>query len=99
MAHILGVKKSFLKLSLSFINYQLPYHIWYSPRFINKIELDIKVFNFDINLLRRLVALIDKGGFHLHLLVFPFFYQFDSRIGVLVQSSFANEIQKSFNNI
>ena len=31
------------------------------------------------------------GGFHLHLLVFPFAYQFNSRIGVLVKSSFAND--------
>ena len=32
-----------------------------------------------------------KGGFHLHLLVFPFVYQFNFRIGVLVNSSFAND--------
>jgi hypothetical protein len=32
-----------------------------------------------------------KGGFHLHLLVFPFVNQFNSRIGVLVHSSFAND--------
>ena len=32
-----------------------------------------------------------KGGFHLHLFVFPFVYQFNSRIGVLVKSSFAND--------
>ena len=31
------------------------------------------------------------GGFHLHLLEFPFVYQFNSRIGVLVDSSFAND--------
>ena len=31
------------------------------------------------------------GGFHLHLLVFPFVYQFNSIIGVLVNSSFAND--------
>ena len=31
------------------------------------------------------------GGFHLHLLVFPFFYQFNSRIRVLINSSFAND--------
>ena len=30
-----------------------------------------------------------KGGFHLHLFVFPFVYQFNSRIGVLVKSPFA----------
>ena len=30
-------------------------------------------------------------GFHLHLLVFSFIYQFNSRIGVLVNSSFAND--------
>jgi hypothetical protein len=32
-----------------------------------------------------------KVRFHLHLLVFPFVYQFNSRIGVLVHSSFAND--------
>ena len=32
-----------------------------------------------------------QGGFHLHLLVFPFVYQFNSRIGVLVHTSFAND--------
>ena len=31
------------------------------------------------------------GGFHLHLLVFPFIYQFNSRIGIVVNSSFAND--------
>ena len=31
------------------------------------------------------------GGFHLHLLVFPFVYQFNSRIEVLVHSSFVND--------
>ena len=39
----------------------------------------------------------DQGGFHLHFLVFPLVYQSNSRIGVLVNSSFAN--QKDFNNI
>ena len=41
------------------------------------------------------------GGFHLHLLVFPLVYQFNSRIGVLVNSSFANDciVEKDFNNI
>ena len=32
----------------------------------------------------------EVGGFHLHLSVFPFVYQFNSRIGVLVKTSFAN---------
>ena len=31
------------------------------------------------------------GGFHLHLLVFPFVYQFNSKIVALVYSSFAND--------
>ena len=31
------------------------------------------------------------GGFHLHLLGFPFVYQFNSRKGVLFHSSFAND--------
>ena len=35
-------------------------------------------------------SFFNQGGFHLHLLVFPFVYQFNSRIGVLVRSSFAN---------
>ena len=30
------------------------------------------------------VSLLDSSGFHLLLLVFPFVYQFNSRIGVLV---------------
>ena len=34
---------------------------------------------------------INLGGFHLHLLVFPFIYQFESRIEALVCSSFAND--------
>ena len=34
---------------------------------------------------------VEIGGFHLHLLVFPFIHQFNSRIGVLVHSSFAND--------
>ena len=33
----------------------------------------------------------DIGGFHLHLLVFTLVYQFNSRIGILVHSSFAND--------
>ena len=32
-----------------------------------------------------------QGGFHLYLLVFPFVYQFNSRIVDLVRSSCANE--------
>ena len=30
-------------------------------------------------------------GFHLHILIFPFVYQFNSRIGILVHSSLAND--------
>ena len=37
------------------------------------------------------ISITYNGGFHLHLLVFPFVYQFNSRIGVLVNSSFAND--------
>ena len=37
------------------------------------------------------IPLIDIGGLHLPLLVFPFVYQFNSRIGLLVCSSFAND--------
>ena len=33
----------------------------------------------------------EVGGFHLYLLVFPFIYQFYSRIEALVSSSFAND--------
>ena len=33
---------------------------------------------------------VEYGGFHLHL-IFPFLYQFNSRIGVLVHSSFSND--------
>ena len=43
----------------------------------------------------------NTGWFHLHILVFPFVYQFNSRIGVLVRSSFANfnNISASFQNL
>ena len=34
---------------------------------------------------------VEFGGFHLHLLVFPFVYQSNSRIVALVCSSFAND--------
>ena len=33
----------------------------------------------------------NTGGFHLHLLVFPFVYQFPSRIEALVCSLFGND--------
>ena len=38
-----------------------------------------------------LIIYFDYGGFHLHLLVFPFIYQFNSRIVALVCSLFAND--------
>ena len=38
----------------------------------------------------RILVKNDKGGFHLHILVFPFVYQLIFRIGVLVHLSFAN---------
>ena len=41
----------------------------------------------------------NQGGFHLQLLVFPFVYQFNSRIGVLVNSSFAEGFQQRFSII
>ena len=34
------------------------------------------------------LGILDIGGFHLHLLSLPFVYQFNSRIGILVCSSF-----------
>ena len=37
------------------------------------------------------VLIFHIGGFHLYLLVFPFLYQFYSRIEALVSSSFAND--------
>ena len=37
------------------------------------------------------LVIFHLGGFHLHLLVFPFVYLFDSRIVALVYSSFAND--------
>ena len=36
-------------------------------------------------------VMANYGGFHLHLLVFPFVYHFNSRIAALVYSSFAND--------
>ena len=37
------------------------------------------------NALAGVISQCFKGVFHLHLLVFPFVYQFNSRIGVLVK--------------
>ena len=49
------------------------------------------------------IIYFDYGGFHLHLLVFPFIYQFNSRIDTiickwLVQKDFSN-ISASFQNL
>ena len=38
-----------------------------------------------------MATIVHAGGFHLHLLTFPFIYQFNSRIDILVHSSFAND--------
>jgi hypothetical protein len=46
--------------------------------------------NMNFNLLEYL-ELIFFGGFHLHLLVFPLVYQFNSRLEALVCSSFEND--------
>ena len=46
---------------------------------------------YKVGLSRKSEELIVYGGFHLHLLVFPFVYQFNSSIGVLFHSSFAND--------
>ena len=40
---------------------------------------------------RTSLSISTLGGFHLHILVFSLVYQLNSRIGVLVQSSFAND--------
>ena len=37
------------------------------------------------------IQLKEIVGFHLHLLVFPFVYQFNSKIVAVVYSSFAND--------
>ena len=52
-----------------------------SQMFKKKLEFEIQIQK----------QALDVGGFHLHLLVFPVIYQFNSRIGVLVHSSFAND--------
>ena len=41
--------------------------------------------SIEINKIHKFLVL--KGGFHLHFLVFPFVYQFHSRIEALVDSS------------
>ena len=54
-------------------------------------EYSRKKSKTDMTLDNRKLLKPDLGGFHLHLFVFPFVYQFNSRIGVLVKSSFAND--------
>ena len=49
----------------------------------------IKIFYIDVRTSKFECYILHKGGFHLHLLVFPFVYQFNSRIRVLVHLSFA----------
>ena len=60
--------------------------------FTRAIDQDIRPYNghlIDLKLAGKFE--FHKSGFHLHLLVFPFVYQFNSRIGVLVNSSFEND--------
>ena len=67
-----------------------------SPALELRTELSLVVSSIKNG--NELVSSVDRGwcedwhsgGFHLHLLVFPFIYQLNSRIGVLVNSSFAN---------
>ena len=54
----------------------------------NALDFSCKCFSF---LSFRVQGAQTSGGFHLHLLVFPSLYQLNSRIGVLVNSSFAND--------
>ena len=61
-------------------------HVW-----VRK-EVNINILAPDVNrTILRLPVPVERGGFHLHLLVFPFIYQFHSRIEALVSSSFAND--------
>ena len=51
-----------------------------------------KLYHYTFSIHEKLIVISYLwSGFHLHLLVFPFVYQFNSRIGVLVNSSFAND--------
>ena len=52
------------------------YVVWQTPK-VSSLAVHLNSF----------YILINKGGFHLHLLVFPFVYQFNSRIGVLNSDS------------
>ena len=53
--------------------------------------LDLRLTSRDPRCCKIYGLQIKKGGFHLQLLVFPFVYQFNSRIWVIVHSSFAND--------
>ena len=60
------------------------------------LEVSPRLKRFEYHAMRErewnsVVSCRPLGGFHLHLLVFPFVYQFNSRIGVLVKSSFEND--------
>ena len=59
----------------------------------NRLLLKMECFRgyYEQFLQNKLFLKHDLGGFHLQLLVFPFVYQFNFRIGVLVNSSFAND--------
>ena len=58
-------------------------------QFYSSLEIQVWLTTFGRELIPA--SKMACGGFHLHLLVFPFVYQFNSRIGVLVHSSFAND--------
>ena len=61
---------------------------------LKREKMDLMGLNHYVTSLDGIIAIFTheyKGGFHLYLLVFPFVYQFNSRIGVLVKSSFAND--------
>ena len=82
------------KMGVKYLNLNLVSTIWQKNL---ATTFFCKVFwnnNLPKNIIRKHVSdrsIQDVGGFHLHLLVFPFIYQFNSRIGVLVNLSFTND--------
>ena len=77
-----------------FTNLQFPFfHSKILDLRFQEVQLHYVIFEI-CKLFGNLGYQLDYGRFHLHLLVFPFIYQFNSRIGILVNSSFANDYFK-----
>jgi hypothetical protein len=106
IAQLLGVverlsffESAILNLFFCFILIQISHNLWDTKNFFEILMITLissknlggdRNMNNTVHTIQSTVHSI-YGGFHLHLLVFPFVYQFSYRIGVLVHSLFAND--------